>query len=553
MLVLKNNLIPKGLIPLERLFDHDDIPLKSTLQPHLEEVEDCNIGTKETPKMVKISKYLPPEIKRKQVELINQYKDVFSWSYHELRTYDTIVITHKIPLKKGVKPFRKKLRQINPILLSVIEKEVKKLMDYKIIVSLRYSEWVANLFPVRNKNGEIRLFVDLKNLNKSSVKDNYSLPKMDHVLEKLVGENRMYIIDGFSGYNQITVHEDDKEKTAFTTPCGTFMYDKMSFRLMNAGTTFQRAMDITFVGERDKFVVIYLDDLTIFYKSDAGHLVHLKQTFEKCQKFCLSLNPKKSHFSTKEGKILGHIVSRDGIKIDPKSIESIDTINIPRNRKAIQSFLGKFIFLRRFIPNFAEIVKLITDMLNKDSEFKWTTKYKASFERIKKFIGEAPVLANPDYMKEFSIFSFASEHTITTMLLQKNDEGFEKPIKFFSKSLRDVELRYDILEKKAYAMVKSLKSFRNYVLHSKVIAYVPNSAIKDILVQPVSDGKRDRWLSKIQEFDLEVKLTKLVKGQGLAKLLAESNFWALGINHLQSYKELLDIEAFDDQIPTTQI
>jgi hypothetical protein len=237
---------------------------------------------------------------------------------------------------------------------------------------------------------------------------------MDHVLEKLVGANIMSMINGFLGYNQIVVHEDDKEKTAFTTPWGTFMYDKMPFGLMNAGATFQRAMDIYFIGERDKFVVIYLDDLTVFSNSDVEHLVHLKQTFEKCQKFGLSLNPKKSHFSMQEGNILGHIVSKDGIKVDPKRIEAIDTINIPRNKKEIQSFLGKIIFLRRFIPNFVEIVKLITDMLKKDNEIKWTIEAKASFERVNKSISEAPVLASPDYTKEFLIFSFASEHTITT-------------------------------------------------------------------------------------------------------------------------------------------
>jgi hypothetical protein len=139
-------------------------------------------------------------------------------------------------------------------------------------------------------------------------------------------------------------------------------------------------MDIAFISERDKFVVIYLDDLTVFSKSDAEHLVHLKQTFEKCRKFGLSLNPKKSHFAMQEGNILGHIVSKDGINIDPKRVEAIDTINIPRNKKEIQSFLGKINFLRRFIPNFAEIVKLITDMLKKDREVKWTTESKASFE-----------------------------------------------------------------------------------------------------------------------------------------------------------------------------
>jgi hypothetical protein len=274
------------------------------------------------------------------------------------------------------------------------------------------------------------------------------------------------------------------------------MYDNMPFGLMNAGATFQCAMDIAFIGERDKFVVIYLDDLTIFSKSDEDHLIHLKQTFEKCRRFGLSLNPKKSHFVMKEGKLLGHIVSRYGIKIDPKRVEAIDTINIPRNVKYIQSFLGKIFFLRRFIPNFVEIVKLITYMLKKNNKVKWKTEAKASFARIKKVISEAPVLASLDYLKDFLIFLFASEHTLVAVLLQKN-EGFEQPIVFFRKSLRYIELRYDIMENKAYAMVKALKVFRTYVLHSKVIAYIPTSSIKYILVQSDSDGKRGWWLAKI--------------------------------------------------------
>jgi hypothetical protein len=237
-----------------------------------------------------------------------------------------------------------------------------------------------------------------------------------------------------------------------------------------------------------------------------------------------------------EGKLLGHIVSRDRIKIDPKMVEAIDTINIPRNVKEIQSFLGKIIFLRRFIPNFVEIMKLITDMLKKNNEVKWMAEAKASFARIKKFISEAPILASPNYLKDFLIFSFTSEHTVAVVLLQKNEEGFEQQIACFNKSLRDTELRYDIMEKQAYAMVKALKDFRTYMLHSKVISYVPTSSIKYILVQPDNDGKRGRCLAKIQEFNLEVKPTKLVKGQGLAKLLAESNFRALRMNNLQGYE-----------------
>jgi hypothetical protein len=155
MLLLKNNQILKGLIPLERLFDQNGIPLKSTLYPQPKEVKDYNIGSNESPKLVKLSKYFPIEQKKKYAKLLKEYKYVFSWSYKELKTCDTSIIEHKIPLKPNVKPFKQNLRQVNPIFFLVIEREVKKLLDEKISVPLKYFEWVANLVPVRNKNGEI--------------------------------------------------------------------------------------------------------------------------------------------------------------------------------------------------------------------------------------------------------------------------------------------------------------------------------------------------------------------------------------------------------------
>ena len=130
---------------------------------------------------------------------------MFAWSYQDLKTFDISVMQHKIPLKGDAKPHKQKLRQINPLLLPFIEKEIKKLLKAKIIVPLRYSEWVANLVPVRKKNGEIRMCVDFRNLNRASLKDNYPLPKMDHILQKVVGASRMSMMDGFSGYNQVDV------------------------------------------------------------------------------------------------------------------------------------------------------------------------------------------------------------------------------------------------------------------------------------------------------------------------------------------------------------
>ena len=149
---------------------------------------------------------------------MKQFADIFAWEYNNLKTYDTNIIQHKIPLEKNTTPFKQKLRPISPLLLPLIEKEIKKLLDAKIIVPLRYSKWIANIVVVRKKNGEIRLCVNFRNLNKCSKKDNYPLPKMAHLLQRVLGARFTYFLDGFSGYNQIAVHAEDQEKTAFTTP-----------------------------------------------------------------------------------------------------------------------------------------------------------------------------------------------------------------------------------------------------------------------------------------------------------------------------------------------
>ena len=141
----------------------------------------------------------------------------------------------------------------------------------------------------------------------------------------------------------------------------------------------------------------------------------------------------------------------------------------------------------------------------------------------------SPVLISPDYSKEFHIFSFSSEDTIASVLFQKNKEGKEQPIAFMSRALQHLELKYTTMEKQAYALVKSLKHFITYVGYSKIIGYVPHSAIKDIVSQQDFLGIRGKWVSKIQEYDLEMKSTKLIKGQGLANIFTQGNEKSLGI------------------------
>src|ERR1700722_17743659 len=143
-------------------------------------------------------------------------------------------------------------------------------------------------------------------------------------------------------------------------------------------------------------------------------------------------------------------------------------------------------------------------MLKKDVKIKWDSESRQSFEQVKRALTEAPVLISPDFTKDFYLFSFASEHTIATVLLQKNSEGYEHPIAFFSKALRDVALNYNIMEKQAFALVKSIKYFRVYILYSHTIAYVPNVVVKDNFTQDNPDGRRGKWIAVILKYDIEI-------------------------------------------------
>eukprot|EP00253_Pinus_taeda_P024588 PITA_24588 len=293
---------------------------------------------------------------------------------------------------------------------------------------------------------------------------------MDHILQRVVGASHMLLLDGYSDYNQIMVHEDDRDKTTFTTPWGTFHYAMMPFGLKNAGATFQRAMDIAFSNEKDVFLVVYLNDLTVLSNSDEEHLYHLKIVFQQCRKYGISLNPKKCLFAMHEGKLLDHIISKKGIRIDPTRVETIQNIDFPRSKKEIQSFNCKMNFLRCFVPNIVEHLREITNMLKKDSVVKWT----------------------------------------------------KEVIKSFNLGL---------------AFVKALKDFRVYILHSLILAYVPNATAKDVLVQTDPEGRRGKWIAALLEYDVEIKPTKIIKGQGLIKIMVESNFHALDINLIAAMSE----------------
>ena len=166
---------------------------------------------------------------------------------------------------------------------------------------------------VPKKNGKLRVCVNLKKVNVATVRDDYPLPITDHVLERVAGGEAYSFLDGFLGYNQLSIALSDQHKTAFATEWGTFAYRVMPFGLTNAHATFRRLMCHIFKEFLGKFLEIYVDDLCVHSKDRSEHLQQLQRIFEKCRLYRLCLNPKKCVFMVRQGKILGHIVSKNGI------------------------------------------------------------------------------------------------------------------------------------------------------------------------------------------------------------------------------------------------
>jgi hypothetical protein len=179
-------------------------------------------------------------------------------------------------MKPQTLPFQQKLRKMHPKLESTVQKELNKILSDKIIFFVRHTQWVSNLVPFHKKNGEIRLCVNFRNLNRASDKDNYLVPPMEQILQQVFGSERLSLLDGFSGYNQILMSPPEKLKTTFRTPWGTYAYRKMPFGLINVDATFQRAMDTAFRGLINHSVLFYLDDVIVYSKNKYDHLAHLQ-------------------------------------------------------------------------------------------------------------------------------------------------------------------------------------------------------------------------------------------------------------------------------------
>ena len=187
---------------------------------------------------VKIGTTLSPTTRKELIDLLQDYSDVFAWSYQDMPGLDTDIVVHRLPLREECMPVKQKLRRVKPEMLLKIKEEVKKQLDAGFLEVAKYPQWVANIVPVSKKDGKVRMCVDYRDLNRVSPKDNFPLPHIDTLVDNTAKHSLFSFMDGFSGYNQIRMAPEDMEKTIFLTMWGTFCYKVMPFRLKNAGATY---------------------------------------------------------------------------------------------------------------------------------------------------------------------------------------------------------------------------------------------------------------------------------------------------------------------------
>ena len=220
---------------LLRLVEQED----KQIEPHLEVPEIINLGSEEQKKEVKVGITLSDQDRQRLISLLHEFADVFAWSYQDMPGLDRDIAEHKLPILPECKPVQQKLRRMKPEMLLKIKEKVKKQYDAGFLKEVKYTEWVANIVPVPKKDGKVRMCVDYRDLNRASPKDNFPLPHIDVLVDNTAKHTLFSFMDGFFGYNQIKMAEDDMGKTAFVTMWGTFCYKVMPFGLKNAEATYQ--------------------------------------------------------------------------------------------------------------------------------------------------------------------------------------------------------------------------------------------------------------------------------------------------------------------------
>nr|GEZ26142.1 reverse transcriptase domain-containing protein [Tanacetum cinerariifolium]GFA00298.1 reverse transcriptase domain-containing protein [Tanacetum cinerariifolium] len=406
-------------------------------------------------------------------------------------------------MEEDYKPAVQHQRRVNPKIHDVIKKEVEKLLEAGLIYPISDSPWVSPVHCVPKKGGFTVVENEKKRVNPNSIS------------YRMAGNEYYCLLDGFSGYFQIPIDPRNQEKTTFTCPYETFAYRRMPFGLYNAPGTFQRCMLAIFHDMVEKTMEVFMDDFSIFGNSFENCLSRLEKMLQRCEDTKLCLNWEKSHFMVKDGIVLGHKISKNGIEVDKDKVNVITNLPHPTTVKCVRSFLGHAGFYRRFIKDFSKISRPMTHLIEKDTPFIFFEYCIKAFQMLKQKLTEAPILIAPNWDLPFELRCDASDFSIGVVLGKRHEKHF-RPIQYASKTLTDAESNYTTTEKEMLAVVYAFKKFRSYLIMNKSIVHMDHSALKYLFAKKDAKARLLRIFGNVKT---------LAKGFCTQVFISSASYW----------------------------
>ncbi|KAL0416672.1 UNVERIFIED_CONTAM: Transposon Tf2-12 polyprotein [Sesamum latifolium] len=470
--------------------DAEDAPveLEKGVKTTVDELREVNLGNTEDPRPIYTSTSLTQEEEGAYITLLHEFKDVFSWSYKEIPRLDPKVAVHHLSVKKGARPVKQGQRRFRSELIPLIETKVNKLIEVGFIREVKYPMWISSIVPVRKKNGQIRVYIDFRDLNNACPKDDFPLPIAELMIDATTGHEALSFMDGSSGYNQIRMALADEELTAFRTPKGIYCYKVMPFGLKNTGATYQRAMQRIFDDMLHKNVECYVDDLVVKSKKRDDRLYDLRKR---------------------------------GIKIEQAKIDAILKMPEPQNIHELKSLQGKLVYLRSFISNLAGRCQPFSRLMKKEVPFEWDEACDKAFKSIKSYLMKPPVLVAPVHGRPLILYVAAQERSVGILLAQKNDEGKENALYYLSRTMTPNELKYSPIEKLYLALIFAIQKLKHYIQPHIIHLVSKANPLKYVMTKPVLSDRLARWYLQLQQFEITYVPQKAIKGQVLVDFLAD--------------------------------
>ena len=431
--------------------------------------------------------------------LLIEFKDVFAKSSGDLGRCDRV--QHRINTGNAA-PVRQPVRR-QPIARREVEREEIRKMLEKGVIEPSNSPWSSPIVLVQKANGGgIRFCLDYRVLNDLTKKDAYPLPRTDELLENLANSKWYSTMDLNSGFWQVGMAPEDREKTAFATSLGLFQWTVMPFGLANSPSTWERLMEDVLRGLQWVELFLYMDDIISPSNNIEQGLQRLRNIFTRLRDANLKLKPSKCCFFQKQAKFLGHVVSEKGISTDPTKVDAIKSWPVPRSVKQLRSFLGLSSYYRRFCQGYAHTARPLHKLCEKGVKFAWSEDAQKAFDELKEALTNPPVLAYP-IPGDFIIDSDASDKA-TGAILSQLQNGEERVIAYLSKALSKHEQSYCTTRKELLAVVRALKTFHPYVYGQKVLVRTDNAAVSWVRQLKHPTGQIARWIQELETYDLTV-------------------------------------------------